>query len=331
MAGPARFAGVGAVSAMARHAGEPRVDARRRTVVGGTRLRERIRGMALLAEPPTRILGLCDQPAVLHDLLKRQLPGFKVHLLWSRIECHGALCAILRSGICPAHWMPAMARQTRHCGAASLLGLSEVPEARQFLRSLHTGKSAFRHNPRKNRVAISLQEHPMATQALIRRLPRMIVVVVEQELRHWGGMTTARPVRVFLLMAPAACLAHSINLSFGQGHVSPQAHVVLRRHMLPGTADIVAECRKRSAMAGLAAHIGVSGVRPALLRSANLMTSGAGRSRRCELEPGEPTQTCADTKEGDSAQHCPESLHGITLQSPYDGRRCPAPRGTRGP
>lgn len=304
---------------------------RGRTVVGRPGMRKCIRGMALLAEPTTRILGLCDQPAVLHDLLKRQLPGFEVHLLWSRIECHGALCAILRSGICPAHWMPAMARQTRHCGAASLLGLSEVPEARQFLRSLYAGESAFRHNPRKNRVAISLQEHPMATQALIRRFPRMIVVVVEQELRHWGGMTAARPIRVFLLMAPAAGRAHSINLSFGQGHVRPQAHVVLRRHMLPGTADIVAECRKSSAMAGLAAHIGVSGVRPALLRSANLMTSGASRSRRRELEPGESAQTRADAEENDASKNCPKGLHGVTPRSPFDGRQCPVPRGTRGP
>ena len=171
----------------------------------------------------------------------------------------------------------------------------------------------------------------MTTQALVRRFPRTVVVIVEQELRHRGRMTAARPVRVFLLMAPAACLAHSIDLLLGQGHVESQPHVVLCRHMPPGPADIVAESRKGSTMTGLAAHIGVSGVRPAFLRPANFMTDGTGRSRRRQLKPGEATQTRTGAEEGDPSQKCPEGLHGITLQSPYDGRRCPVPHGIQEP
>ena len=81
--------------------------------------------------------ALRDRHPILHDFLKRQLPGFKVHLLGPRIECHGALRAESRGWVVPAHRMPAMARQARHRGAASLLNLSEIPETRQLLRCLH--------------------------------------------------------------------------------------------------------------------------------------------------------------------------------------------------
>ena len=113
------------------------MDPRGRPVVGRTRVRKRIRGMALLAEATARILRLRDRYPILHDFLKRQLPGFKVHLLGPRIECHGALRAESRGWVVPAHRMPAMARQARHCGAASLLNLSEIPETRQLFRCLH--------------------------------------------------------------------------------------------------------------------------------------------------------------------------------------------------
>ena len=334
VARPARPPGIGAVRAVAGDARKARVRARRRAVVGRARLAEGVRGVALLAEAAARVEGLRHGLPVLHDLLEEELGRFEVELFGPRIERNGPLRARLRERVAAPQRVATMAGEAGDGGAPALRGVAEAPDARQLLRRLDAGEAALRRNTREDCLHIAVEEHPVAAQALVRRLPRPVVVFVQEELCDGRGVSAARPACVLLLVAASARGAHALNLRLAERQIAAEGGVVRRRHVAPRAAQVVPRRRERgerAAVARLAAHVRVYAVGPAVARAADLVAAGAGLRRRRALEPGERAQAREEAEERQGDESGPKCLHHLTPPGPDDGRRCPAPRGSRAP
>ena len=126
----------------------------------------------------------------------------------------------------------------------------------------------------------------------------------------------------------------ALDLRLAERQVAAEGGVVRRRHVAPRAAQVVPHRRERgerAAVARLAAHVRVRAVGPAVARAADLVAAGASLRRRRALEPGERAQAREEAEERQGDESGPKCLHHITPPGPGDGRRCPAPRGSRAP